>query len=61
MASFQGYFNYDFHVFGRTIADLDAVSVEDLVGGGGFEENAFQVDLKNICRFLWIHFYWKVD
>ena len=35
LASFQGYFimivNYCFHVFGATVADLDAVSVEDLV------------------------------
>ena len=34
IASFQGYFCYDcycFHVFGVTIADLDAVSVKDLV------------------------------
>ena len=35
LASFQGYFimivNYCFYVFGATVADLDAVSVEDLV------------------------------
>ena len=35
LASFQGYFimivNCCFHVFGATVADLDAVSVKDLV------------------------------
>ena len=35
MASFLGYFirivNYCFHVFGTTIVDLDALSVEDFV------------------------------
>ena len=30
-------------------------------GVDGFEENAYQVDLKNICWFLWIQFYRKGD
>ena len=36
--------NYCFHVFGATVAELDAVSC----GGDDFEENAYQVGLKNI-------------
>ena len=53
--------NCYFHAFGETIADFDAVFIEDLMGGVGFEKNAYQVDLENICLLLWIHFYWKGD
>ena len=44
--------NYCFHVSGATIADLDAVSVEDFVEAVIFQENVYQVDLKNIYQFL---------
>ena len=40
-------------VFHATIDDIEAVSVEYLVEA---VENAYQVSLKNICRFLWIYF-----
>ena len=40
MASFLGYFYYDcyFHVFGATIADLDAFSAEDIVEAAVFRK-----------------------
>ena len=48
--------NYCFHAFGATIADFDAVSVQDLVEAVVLK-NACKVGLKNICQFLWLHFY----
>lgn len=49
------------HAFSATIYDFDAISAEDFVEAMVFREMLINVDFKNICRFLWIHFHRKGD